>query len=530
MTAAAVKQPQMSDEERELRELAANDFANFYAPTCLKVRPKVGEIKPLELNYAQRYIHARLEQQLAETGKVRAIILKGRQMGCSTYVEGRFYHKVTHRRGVKAFILTHHSDATTNLFNMVDRYHEHMNPLLRPHTGASNARELVFDLLDSGYRVGTAGSAAVGRSETIQLFHGSEVGFWDNADGITTGVMQAIPNETGTEVILESTANGLGNYFAKAWSAAQQGKGGFIAIFVPWFWDPGYRLPVPAGFELTRDEQEYFEAHRGNGLVDLEQMVWKRAKEEELGEAWKFTQEYPATPEEAFQASGEGCYIKPLKVAKARKASITPFGGLPIIIGIDPANGGRDKTSVIDRQGRKAGGNVFAQWGDGNVITLVNKTVGLIETLHPKKVVIDTTEGTGDAMADLLEDKGFAHLVVRVKFSNSAIEEEKYLNRRAEIWALMKDWIEADAGADIPDDDGIQAEICSPAWGEGATRHNSRGQLVIESKEHIIKRLGHSPDKADALALTFGFTVEGKHQPKQFTIPNSGPADVSAGY
>jgi hypothetical protein len=524
------KKPVMSDEERELRQSAANDFADFYAPTCLKVLAKAGEIQPLVLNYAQRYIHARLEAQRKKTGKVRAVILKGRQMGCSTLIEGRFYHKVTHRRGVKAFILTHLSDATNNLFNMVDRFHTNMNPLLRPHTGSSNARELSFDLLDSGYRVGTAGSAAVGRSETLQYFHGSEVAFWENADSITTGVMQAIPNESGTEVILESTANGLGNYFAQACADARAGKGEFIFIFVPWFWDPGYRLPVPEGFELTKDEQDYFDAYHDIGLIDLSQMVWKRAKEIELKEAWKFTQEYPATPEEAFQASGEGCYIKPLKVMKARKAHIEPFRGIPIIIGIDPAKGGRDKTSVIDRQGRRAGGNVFTQWSDANVTTLVGKTIKLIEAIKPKKVVIDATEGTGGSMVDLLVEKGYGKIVQAVKFSNSAIDEENYLNRRAEMWALMKEWIESENGADLPDDDGMQAELCAAVWGDGATRHNSRGQLQIESKEHIIKRLKHSPDKADSLACTFGFTMEPSSMTMLPITPPTAPADASAGY
>src|SRR5262249_59037905 len=94
---------------------------------------------------------------------------------------------------------------------------------------------------DSGYKVGTAGTKAVGRSSTIQLFHGSEVAFWPFADTHAAGILQAVPNEDNTEIILESTANGIGNFFHQAWRDAEAGKNDYIAIFVPWFWQEEYR-------------------------------------------------------------------------------------------------------------------------------------------------------------------------------------------------------------------------------------------------------------------------------------------------
>src|SRR5262249_59464457 len=94
---------------------------------------------------------------------------------------------------------------------------------------------------DSGYKVGTAGTKAVGRSSTIQLFHGSEVAFWPFADTHAAGVMQAVPNEKDTEIILESTANGIGNFFHQTWRNAEAGKNDYIAIFVPWYWSEEYR-------------------------------------------------------------------------------------------------------------------------------------------------------------------------------------------------------------------------------------------------------------------------------------------------
>jgi len=169
----------MDAEERAIRQRLKDDFPHF-ATKCLKIRTKSGEIKPLTLNTAQQYVHEKLEAQRAKTGKVRALILKARQQGFSTYIGGRFYWRVTHGFGLQCFILTHEQPATDNLFAMVDRYHKHNHPLVRPSTGAANAKELYFDVLDSGYSVGTAGSKAVGRSKTVQLFHGSEAAFWPN--------------------------------------------------------------------------------------------------------------------------------------------------------------------------------------------------------------------------------------------------------------------------------------------------------------------------------------------------------------
>ena len=165
-------------------EKIAKALADFkiFAPAFLKIATKSGDIKDFSLNRAQLYTHEKLERQLKEIGKVRAMILKGRQMGLSTYVQGRYFHKVITRRGKKAFILTHHSDATSNLFDMTMRYYENLPPGLAPIADTSSAKELKFKSLNSGYDVGTAGSREIGRSLTLQLFHGSEVGFWPTAE------------------------------------------------------------------------------------------------------------------------------------------------------------------------------------------------------------------------------------------------------------------------------------------------------------------------------------------------------------
>lgn len=112
----------MTNSTARLAKLAAirADFPTF-AAECLKIKTKSGAIVPFKLNKAQLYIHERLESQKAKIGYVRALLLKGRQQGASTYIGGRFYHRTSLNRGINAFILTHEQDATDNLFKMVDR-------------------------------------------------------------------------------------------------------------------------------------------------------------------------------------------------------------------------------------------------------------------------------------------------------------------------------------------------------------------------------------------------------------------------
>jgi hypothetical protein len=62
---------------------------------------------------------------------------------------------------------------------------------------------LTFDRLDSGYRVGTAGTRGIGRSSTLQLFHGSEVAFWPFAETHLAGILQAVADRPGTEAVKE---------------------------------------------------------------------------------------------------------------------------------------------------------------------------------------------------------------------------------------------------------------------------------------------------------------------------------------
>ena len=106
--------------EKKHMKVLRNNFPLF-CKTCMKIRTKSGEIKPLVLNLAQLHFYEKYKEQLDSTGKTRLIVLKGRQQGLSTIIEALYFHKIIFNRGLRCFILTHEAEATKNLFNMVQR-------------------------------------------------------------------------------------------------------------------------------------------------------------------------------------------------------------------------------------------------------------------------------------------------------------------------------------------------------------------------------------------------------------------------
>lgn len=491
----------------------------LYCINCLKVLPKAGgKPVPFKLNRAQLYVHEALEKQKRETGKVRALILKGRQQGISTYIAARFYKFTSTLFGIYAFIVAHEQKATDNLFNMVKRYHDH-NPMA-PSTGATNAKELIFDLLDSGYKLATAGTKDVGRSNTTQLVHGSEFGFWSNASEHLAGLGNTVADAPGTEIILESTANGIGNDFHEMWQKAEAGEGEYIAIFVPWYWQEEYTAPVPPDFVLTKEEEEY---QRAYGLT-LGQMVWKRNKTAtyRTGMEWLFHQEYPACPALAFQAPTGNPLISPILVSAAQNSGYYADYG-PLVIGVDPSEGiGRDRTAIVFRRGR-----VVFRVETHEFLSPMSCAAMLAEYYkehHPDAIFID--RGAGAGIIDRLRELQVP--CIGVAFGGAATDKDLYVNKRSEMWWKVLEWLE-DQPCRLPNSPELAADLSAPGFPKGYML-NSVGQRQLESKQEMHKRGIRSPDLGDALALTFAEPVVPKNSDFERSAGSSGVAATRAGY
>jgi len=490
----------------------------LFAKNFLIIHDKSGAKLQFVMNRAQLYVHERLEAQLKATGKVRALILKGRQQGISTLIQARFFQKIITKRGKKAFILTHLSDATAAIFEMTKRYSENIDPDLFPQPTKKNDNKLTYDGLGSGYRVGTAGSTEIGRSMTNQYLHLSEYGFYKDASSISLGLMQTVAEIADTEIIKESTANGIDNDFYLDWMEAKNGKTRYQAIFVPWYWQDEYCIEE-SSFIPTDEERDWLTKFGANGLKPGH-LNWRRIKLQDFKGDYdqkcrKFRQEYPFTDDEAFLSSITDTFIAIEHVQKARKTIVDSQSAL--VIGVDPARKGDDRTAIIRRKGRKA----FKLETHYNIDTmeLAGIIKRIIEKDHPRKVFIDSI-GIGAGTVDRLHELGYEDIVVGVCVSTRAEEKKKYKNCRAELWDRTREWLIQEMDVEIPDCDELQTDLTGIGY-----KYDSSDKLQIESTEDLKKRGCLSPDTAVALTLTFyggEYVSEGGYQPKRLPESHAG--------
>jgi hypothetical protein len=485
----------------------------LYCANLIKIGTKqAGELVPFVWNPAQLELHRRLERQRDSRGLVRALVLKARRLGVSTYVGARFFHRTTLWRGHKSFILTHEDSATQTLFDMVRRMQENMPADYRHALAATNENELDFARIESGYRVGTAKNVAgLGRGKTLQLFHGSEAAFWAQAQKHWSGVLQAISLVPGTEAIMESTSNGPFGAFYDQWVLAEKGLSDFIPIFLPWMIDADNAREVTVDFEPSAAEEKYQELHK---LTD-EQLCWAHYKNIELGGnpgeiGSEFKREFPSTAAEAFEAGSANSLISDQYILAARRHKAGNQRMLPRVLGVDVARSNkderddkgkllvRDATRLVDRQGRRGGMIDEEYYTDDATVIAAAVSRHLRDNPDIRKAFIDASEGMGAAVVSIVRGNGFEARVAGVNFGAEAQEPELYKNRRCEIWGRMRDWFKDPGGAQIPDSDVAQRHLTAPRY-----KHDPNSRLELEPKPKIKGRVGFSPDWADAFALTF---------------------------
>lgn len=195
----------------------------------------------------------------------------------------------------------------------------------------------------------------------------------------------------------------------------------------------------------------------------------------------------------------EGDY-KLINLVDVRKAMDTKLEnsateGVPLIIGVDVARFGDDKTAIARRQGRK----IFnvTTYSNLSVTAVANLVKNIIHEEHPALVNIDVG-GLGAGVYDILVQDGYLEIVRAVNFGEIAQEAERFTNRRAEMWARVRDWLTAELPVSIVDCEGLAEDLTAPM-----KSYDKLGRLLLEKKADIKKRIGRSTDVGDAVALCF---------------------------
>lgn len=272
---------------------------------------------PFILNDVQKDFIGKLNKAKEDfkVGKIvdiSLLVLKGRQQGFTTLITAYQLACTILNKNFQGFTVADEASNTEAIFQNKAKFpYDQLPEAIKPTEKFNNKRQLLFEKLNSSWQVDTA-TANMGRSRTVNFFHGSECAFW--RDGIA--LIQAGIGEAFTKnciKIYESTANGF-NDFKAMWDSGTN-----INCFYEWWRTPEYRLNIPTTerkeflSNLKESKEWIFDRLRwlkNAKKLDLKQLYWYYNKYNNYIDKELIKQEYPCTPEEAFLASGNCVFDK----------------------------------------------------------------------------------------------------------------------------------------------------------------------------------------------------------------------------
>jgi len=317
---------------------------------CIKIVDKEANLVPLDIwhrNYRRAQVPyvSSLWRVWSTTGRVRTVVLKARQWGCTTVTQAFILWVMIFEPYTTGIDVADDREGAEFILEMLREMMRNLPKWMKPDTEYAGKARLLFDdfVLEketktewrknrSSLRVGTARNEKLGRKQKLMVAHGSEAAFWgEHAMTMLGGLMQGIPSVPGTLLAIESTANGWGGPFFDLCKLAESGRGGFEFVFVPWFMIDEYRL-MPGDDRLDEIRPEDFPVRDPKELhgylqaedyetprldsdeitlveehgVQASQLLWRKWAIEArcFGDLDLFHQEFPSTVTEAFIATG----------------------------------------------------------------------------------------------------------------------------------------------------------------------------------------------------------------------------------
>lgn len=277
----------------------------LFAPRFLKVKHREGgRVIPFNAKPAQLRLREKIASCERRGRPARIAIFKARRGGMSTETGGKFFHRCITRPYQRALMVAHKGPDARTIFEIYERFYEHLPPEVRPYRSGSRGQMLDFRKLGSQIEVISAESEQAGRGGDAQLCHLSEAAFYNNPEEFLSGLLRQVPSTGDSVVILESTANGPGTWWHDLYTKSVNGEGGWDWMFSGWYEDPENRLPEPIPMDDWTEEE--IDLHERFG-VDGYQIAWRRytIDTEMFGDENRFRRENPATAEEGFIRIGD---------------------------------------------------------------------------------------------------------------------------------------------------------------------------------------------------------------------------------
>ena len=321
------------------------DF-EFWCARCVTIKDKMsGRNVPFVLNRPQRRLLGVMEDQRVTGDPVRVILLKARQWGGSTLVQIYLaWMQLVRHKGWNSLICGHlqmTSKSIKRMYNLLLRHYprELLDadevPRFSKLEGQPNVQQI--ESRESLVLTASSRSEDAMRGYDISMAHLSEVAFWKESpmhspDDVVRSVCGSVALKPETVIVLESTADGVGNYFHDEWLRAESGRSDKAAVFVPWYEIAIYTSDVDDPKALWDAMDEYEQELWRDGR-SLEQICWYHNKRKEYRSHELMMAEFPSSASEAFSTSGnnpfkrnhldeleKGCARRPLLVGDIQGA------------------------------------------------------------------------------------------------------------------------------------------------------------------------------------------------------------------
>ena len=313
-----------------------HDF-EFWCRTCCTIKHKtLGKDVPFVLNAPQKRVAAIMEEDRRAGRPIRLIMLKARQWGGSTLIQTYMaWIQSCICRNWNSIICSQVKDTSAGIRGMYSKLLENYPPDLwegdeppkfRPYESSRNVREIA----GRGCRVTISSieNQDAVRGADFAMAHLSETAFWrpsptHSPEDLIRAVCGSIALAPNTLIAMESTANGIGNYFHNEWLRCRDGHGDKRAVFVPWYEIEIYRLEPDDPEALEASLTPYERKLRDEHGCDPAQINWYRNKLREYPTHRQMMAEFPTTDTEAFANTGTGLF-SPEKVEALRQGCFRP--------------------------------------------------------------------------------------------------------------------------------------------------------------------------------------------------------------
>ena len=263
-------------------------------------------LNDVQKDFAQKIRKARIDHAEGRLPRIQMLVLKGRQQGFTSFITAYQLAYAITQHNFEGFTLADVISNSQTIFENKAKFPlDSLPEVLKPTQKFNNKKELRFNKLNSAWEVSVA-SNHVGRSRTINFFHGSEAAFWPvEMSDLYAAIQPALTEDCVS--IYETTANGF-NDFKDMWDS-----GTYVNCFYEWWRTAEYvvKFESPAHEEEFRDIVENGHSWIADRLrwlkakgLEEDQMYWYYKEYINSPDKEKIKQEYPCTPHEAFLMSG----------------------------------------------------------------------------------------------------------------------------------------------------------------------------------------------------------------------------------